>query len=137
VLCSRPLRVVRLNGSCKAHFHNRLTRVQLAALCEALADDTDVEYLDLCYNDATPAAKHGDPEAATFGDEGASIVARLLKTNSSIRCLLLEGNAIGDDGTKELAQALARGAGGLEVLNLASNAIGDDVRWRLLACVAV
>lgn len=118
--------VLRLNGNSKDLFHSRIGHVQLVALCEALRGDTGIEFLDVSFNDATPAARHGDITAATFGDEAAQVLARLLKANLSLRCVSLEGNAVAQQGAEHLATALCSGC--LEVLNLASNPIGDKAR---------
>jgi hypothetical protein len=136
VVCRTPLRVLRLNGNSKALFDSRISCTQLMSLCEALAEDTTVEYLDLSYNDATPAQRSPDQGTASFGDEGAAIVAQLLKMNKTIKYLILEGNAIGSQGALALAQVLAseRGGGaGIQVLNLASNPITDKVK--MLSCM--
>ena len=128
--CRAPAKVAQLNGNSSALFKQRITRVQLTALCEALNDDDSIEYLDLSYNDATPACSHGEQQASTFGDEGADIVARMLGANSCVKYVLLESNAIGHEGAAALADALAGyggGGGGVEVLNIAHNPIGNEV----------
>lgn len=86
-----PARVLRLGNQSR---QQQLSLLQLTALCEALASDTHVEYCDLSYNDATPVSKLHDPSAATFGTPGAEIVARLMRSNFTLRYIILEGNAI-------------------------------------------
>lgn len=122
--------MLRLNGNGKPLFNNRLSCIQLTAICEVLASDTTIEFLDLSYNDSTPATQLNDPAAATFGSQGAKIIARLLKMNQTLKYVILEGNAIGPEGAAALADVLSseRGGGaGIEVLNLASNPLTDQV----------
>lgn len=92
LVCSDTARVLRL-GSNRSR-QQQLSLLQLTALCEALASDTHVEYCDFSYNDATPVNKLHDPSAATFGTAGAEIVSRLMRSNSTLRYIILEGNAI-------------------------------------------
>ena len=106
--------------------------MQLSAICAALTHDTNFEFLDLSHNNSTPGARHGDPAAATFGDRGGEIVARLLRRNRSLRFVVLEGNAIGPQGAKDIADALCAASdesqcSPLQLLNLANNPIGDEV----------
>jgi Leucine Rich repeat len=122
--------VLRLNGNSQQLFNQRITHMQMLALCDVLAHDTRIEYLDLSFNDATPAHRHGETDAATFGDWGAIAVARLLRTNVTLKYIMLEGNAITKDGASELARSIAKAdMSCLAVLNLAANPIGDQVRF--------
>lgn len=92
-ICSDSARVLRL-GSNRSR-KQQLSLLQLTALCEALASDTHLEYCDLSYCDSTPVSTLHDPSTATFGTAGAEIVARLMRSNSTIRYIILEGNGIG------------------------------------------
>jgi hypothetical protein len=122
--------MLRLNGNSKELFNNRITHTQLLALCDLLANDSTVEFLDLSFNDATPAKHHGDPAAGTFGDNAAKSIARMLRTNKGLRYLMLEGNSITSEGMSHLASVLSGSDGevsGLQLLNLASNPLGKLV----------
>ena len=124
------IKVLHLNGNDPKLYHQRLTTAQLFAICESLVG-SELTFIDLSFNDATPANQHGNPDAATFGDEAAATVARLMKQCASIASVILKGNAIGPAGTDEIAQALMgdsdHDAVLLKVLVLADNPIGDDV----------
>jgi hypothetical protein len=120
---------LRLNGNSQELFHKRITHIQMLAICEVLADCISVEYLDLSHNDPTPACKHGETEAATCGDNCAKAVARLLRTNTALKYLMLEGNAISHKGAAHLAAPVANGSAmSLQVLNISSNPLGCQVR---------
>jgi hypothetical protein len=122
--------MLHLNGNSKALFKNRISHTQLLALCEVLANDSTIEFLDLSFNDATPAIHHGEPAAATFGDNAAKAVSRILRTNKGLKYLMLEGNAITSEGVRYLASVLSAPDGdisSLQVLNLASNPLGKLV----------
>ena len=132
-VCREVLRAIRLNGNSKALFHRRVSNVQLMALSEALADNRDVEYLDVSHNDGTPAARHGEPDAATFGNEGAATIARMIKMTKGLKYIMLEGNAIGPEGAKAIATAIqSSGSAAIEVLNIAANPVLDEVRYQSL-----
>eukprot|EP00892_Ulva_mutabilis_P010581 jgi/Ulvmu1/7896/UM004_0128.1 len=119
-------KALRLNGNSRQLFEQRITPLQLAALCESLREDLDIDLLDLSYNDYTPTNRLYDPAASTFGDAGAECIASLLKVNTGLRFLLLEGNSIGAKGASAIAESLGVTTGSnLQLLNLASNPIGD------------
>ncbi|CAF1139133.1 unnamed protein product [Rotaria sordida] len=61
----------------------------------------------------------------TLGDEGASILASILKTNTSLRTVYLNKNQVNDIGAQELASMLYVNRT-LTHLELSSNSIGDD-----------
>lgn len=126
VLCS--VKAIRANGNSPELFSTRITALQLVALCEALARDTNVDLLDLSHNDCTVGRHLQDANAATFGDVGADCVARLLNRNATLNFLLLEGNAITARGAEAIAASLAAGKCSLKLLNMANNPIGDMVR---------
>lgn len=125
------VRVLHLNGNQPELFQQRINVAQLFAICEVL-QGSELTFIDLSYNDATPANQRDDPEAATFGDECAASVARLVKSCPKIASVILKGNAIGPAGADEIAQALSGDSeytpAPLQVLILAHNPIGDDVR---------
>jgi len=104
-----------LRGNSKDLFNKRIQYMQLFALTEALADDKDIEAIDLSFN--------------FIDDAGATSLANLLLRNTSLKYLNLAGNSIGKEGGIKLAEALASksgGGGGLQVLNLNGNPIGDE-----------
>jgi Leucine-rich repeat (LRR) protein len=124
-----PQRVLRLCGNNARK--ERLSLLQLTALAETLTATSQIEYLDLSYNDATPVSKLHDPAAATFGSDGAGVVARLIRSNANLKYVILEGNAIGADGAELLAQSLSSAEGAnIQALNLACNPIGEKVSSR-------
>ena len=60
-----------------------------------------------------------------IGDEGAKALAEALKVNATVKKLCLGGCGIGDDGAAALAEAL-RSNTSLTRLDLCGNGIGDD-----------
>ncbi|XP_015777518.1 PREDICTED: nucleotide-binding oligomerization domain-containing protein 2-like [Acropora digitifera] len=85
------------------------------ALSEALESNKTLTHL--CFIvDAEP----GDP----IGELGASALARALKKNSTLKCLLLGPNSIGDLGAIAFADALQTNSA-LTQLGLGGNGIGD------------
>ena len=60
-----------------------------------------------------------------IGDDGAKDLAEALKVNTALTKLYLDGNKIGDNGAKDLAEALKVNTA-LTELHFISNKIGDD-----------
>lgn len=124
--------VLRANGNCPKLFARRITLPQLTALCESLAQDTQIDLLDLSYSDYTPVQRLYDPDSASFGDAGAKCISKLIKVNTGLKFLLLEGNSISAVGADAVASGLRSSTGSnLQLLNLAGNPIGDLVRTSL------
>jgi len=110
-----PLLSLDLRGNSKDLFNSRIQFMQLFALTEALADDVNIEAIDLSYN--------------FIDDNGAGSLASFLQCNKSLKYLNLAQNNIGPEGATKLAEALQReggGGGGLQVLNLNGNPIKED-----------
>ena len=84
------------------------------ALSEALESNKTLTHLCF-FVDAEP----GDP----IGESGASALARALKKNSTLKCLLLGPNSIGDLGAIAFADALQTNSA-LTQLDLGGNGIG-------------
>ena len=84
------------------------------ALSEALESNKTLTHLCF-FVDAEP----GDP----IGESGASALARALKKNSTLKCLLLGPNSIGDLGAIAFADALQTNSA-LTQLSLGGNGIG-------------
>lgn len=108
------LSTIKLNGNSKDLFNKRVEYMQVFALSEALHDNNTVTDLDLSFNN--------------IDDAGVATIARLMKFNKSIRRISLQGNSIGSDGATKLAESLSEaggGGGGVEVLNLNFNPIGE------------
>lgn len=82
-------------------------------LCSALLDNRQVRMLDL----------GGNNIGLSRDNTGAEAIARLLRSNSTLRDLNLDTNLIGDDGAKHIAAAL-RDNTTLERLVLSSCSIG-------------
>ena len=128
--CRAPAKVAQLNGNSSALFKQRITRVQLTALCEALNDDDSIEYLDLSYNDATPACSHGEQQASTLETRVRTLWRVCLAPTAASSTCCSRAMQSGMKGSAALADALAGyggGGGGVEVLNIAHNPIGNEV----------
>ena len=72
---------------------------------------------------------------ALSGDEGARVLAIVLKENSMINNINLESNDIGDLGAAALAEAMKENTA-LEALSLIGNQIGDAAASELAAALA-
>lgn len=106
------LEVVQLNGNSKRLFNNRVSYMQVVALCESLYEDTIFRELDLSYN--------------RLDDLAAQAVARLIKMNRCITRINLTGNELTQGGAAHLAEALSSSDVVLEVLQLGGNGdLGD------------
>ena len=70
-----------------------------------------------------------------IGDEGAKALAEALKVNATVERLYLDGCGIGDDGAAALAEAL-RSNTSLTVLDLGGNGIGEQGKQLLREAVA-
>jgi hypothetical protein len=90
-------------------------------LAEELATDTTVRYLTLTGN---------------CGDAGAAALGAALKTNNTLRSLVLSSNKIKLKGVIGLAEGLAENRG-LMLLDLGNNAIGDAGGVKVAAALAV
>ena len=70
-----------------------------------------------------------------IGDEGAKALAEALKVNATVEVLHLNGCGIGDDGAAAIAEAL-RSNTSLTMLNLGGNGIGEQGKQLLRDAVA-
>ena len=97
-------------------------------------DIEDIDYLSVVDSDggldpSWPDAFPADPSWAhdwrSFGDGGATKLAEILRTDSSVKILYLEGRDIGDCGATQLARMLLTNRS-LKMLRLNSNRIGNS-----------
>lgn len=104
-----------LKDSCKLKsldLQDNLLGEAIVQLADALSSHPELECLNLSYN--------------CMEDEGANALAECLQTGTKkLKELQVAGNDISNDGIRSLAVALG-GIPGLEVLNLAENALGDS-----------
>ncbi|KAG0041328.1 hypothetical protein BGZ89_007519, partial [Linnemannia elongata] len=99
----------------------------LEALEEALKKSRGLmKFLEFTPKKSTRACKIScELASGRIGGKEFGILAKALKTNSTLTTLDLQGNSIGDDGAKALAEALKTNST-LTTLNLYNNSIGDD-----------
>ncbi|KAL6751782.1 hypothetical protein V8C86DRAFT_2769909 [Haematococcus lacustris] len=103
---------LRLAGSSKRMFNNRLDTMQVFALCETLADDTNIMAMDLSHNFLT--------------DMATQALASIIKSNRTIRFINLAGNDIGPEGAQHLAKALSHPSCSLQAMSLTGNPLEED-----------
>ena len=99
------------------------------------ASEIDLQYKGLTAHDATVVAEILKSNTSVtkvnlhgnkeIGDEGAKALAEALKVNATVETLSLVRCGIGDDGAAALAEAL-RSNTSLTRLDLCGNGIGDD-----------
>ncbi|KAJ9505332.1 hypothetical protein QJQ45_026712 [Haematococcus lacustris] len=110
--CRDVLADLRLAGSSKRMFNNRLDTMQVFALCETLADDTNIMAMDLSHNFLT--------------DMATQALASIIKSNRTIRFINLAGNDIGPEGAQHLAKALSHPSCSLQAMSLTGNPLEED-----------
>lgn len=99
----------------------KLKAGETVTLAAELATDTTVRHLTLTGN---------------CGDAGAAALGAALKTNHTLRSLVLSSNKIKLKGVTGLAEGLAENRG-LMLLDLGNNAIGDAGGMKVAAALAV
>jgi len=101
--------------------HNHVGDEAVAALADAMGENTSLTALDLPSNDIT--------------DEGVVALANALKSNSTLATLNLHENGITDRGASALARLLISNTS-LTTLNLSHNKLTGDAAKALIAAVA-
>jgi Leucine Rich repeat len=92
-----------------------------AAIAAALAVDTQLQALNLAYND--------------LGAQGAAALAAAVRRNSTLTSLNLRGNCLKEVGGRVLAKALLANSGALKELNIADNRMGAQTAALVAACM--
>jgi Ran GTPase-activating protein (RanGAP) involved in mRNA processing and transport len=120
---------------------NKITSVGASIIAEALNNNTTLEWLYLSRNSLCDKGVHSlsktlslnnckihvlDLQRTSIIDEGAEYIAEMLKTNTTLRFLLLSYNEISDIGVQHLANVLTHHNTTLLSLCIDSNKLGSD-----------
>ncbi|CAF2220004.1 unnamed protein product [Rotaria magnacalcarata] len=124
-------------------YGNKITSKGVSILAKSLINNSTLQSLDLSFNqiydvgvfELTRALSSNQKSSLMFlylskngiGNDGASYLSEMLKTNQSLKELWLSNNEVGNEGVKKLAGALAYHDKKLKFLSLSMNIFITDL----------